>query len=227
MARGHRPFGPMLPLPNRGDSILAMTRDAREQSVSESVGRTQFLAGAAAAGDTRRFDELFERVAPALQAWLALRTPRGRGVEPHDLAQEVWMRALQGFAAYDSARSFRAWILGIAKNVLLQSLARPVTRSVEGADSSSSGMAIPDPQSSLGRRFSRSETLERFLARVERLEPDERALVVYCGLEEYSSPQAARRLGLTPEATAKRWQTLRARLRSDPEVNRLAAALFE
>jgi RNA polymerase sigma factor (sigma-70 family) len=206
-----------------------MTGDPEECSGLESDGRTQYLAGAAAAGDTRHFDELFLRVAPALQAWFAMRTPRGRGIEPADLTQEVWVRALQAFSSFDPSRSFRAWILGIAKNVLLQGLARPAQRPLENTDpsSSSSGIAVVDPLSSVGRRFARDEALERFLERVERLEPDERALVLYCGLEEYTSAQAARRLGLSAEATAKRWQTLRARLRADPEVNRLVQALFE
>lgn len=203
-----------------------MHSDATNDRDLASAGRTQFLAGAASAGELRHFEELFERVTPALQAWLTLRAPRRR-VDPQDLLQEVWLRALQGFAAYDPARSFRAWILGIAKNVLLQSLARPAARSLDGASSTSSGFAVPDQATSLSRRFSRDEALELFLARVERMEPDERALLVYCGLEEYSAPQAARRLGLNAEATAKRWQTLRARLRDDPAMNRVAASLFD
>jgi RNA polymerase sigma-70 factor (ECF subfamily) len=203
-----------------------MHGDATDDRDLASAGRTQFLAGAASAGEMRHFEELFERVTPALRAWLTLRAPHRR-VDAQDLLQEVWLRALQAFGTYDPARSFRAWILGIAKNVLLQSLARPAQRSLDAGSSTSSGCAVPDQATSLGRRFSRDEALELFLARVERMEPDERALLVYCGLEEYSAPQAARRLGLNAEATAKRWQTLRTRLRDDPAMNRVAASLFD
>jgi RNA polymerase sigma-70 factor (ECF subfamily) len=203
-----------------------MHSDARKDQDLASAGRTQYLAGAASAGDMRHFEELFERVTPALSAWLTLRAPRRRA-EPQDLLQEVWLRALQGFASYDPARSFRGWILGIAKNVLLQSLARPAQNSLDAGHSTSSGSAVPDQATSLGRRFSRNEALELFLARVERLEPDERALLIYCGLEQYSAPEAARRLGLGADATAKRWQTLRARLRGDPAMNRIADSLFD
>lgn len=204
-----------------------MHSDAEHDQELASAGRTQFLAGAASAGEMRHFEELFERVTPALQAWLALRAPRGRGLDAQDLLQEIWLRALQNFGTYDAARSFRAWILGIAKNVLLQSLARPASRSLDGASSTGSGFVVPDQATSLGRRFSRDEALELFLARVERLQPDERALLVYCGLEQYSAPEAARRLGLGAEATAKRWQTLRARLRDDPAMNKVAASLLD
>jgi len=188
-------------------------------------GRTQVLARAAAS-DPARYEELFARVMPALQAWLALRTPRGRAPDAQDLLQEVWLRALQSFSAYDPARSFRAWIFGIAKNVLLQSLARPSLQARSATDSSAPASVVPDPHSSFGTRLARSEAIERFLARVERLDPDERALLVYCGLEEYSSAQAALRLGITPDAALKRWQTLRARLRADPDLNRIVADLF-
>lgn len=203
-----------------------MHRDATEGEGLDDVGRTQFLAGAASAGETRHFDELFERVAPAVLAWLTLRVPRG-GLDPQDLLQEVWLRALQSFGTYDPARSFRAWILGIAKNVLLQTLARPRQRSLDPGLSSASAPAVPDPATSIGRRFARDEALELFLARVERMPPDERALLIYCGLEQYSVPEAARRLGLGHEATSKRWQTLRARLRDDPAMNRIAASLLD
>src|SRR5258705_1791615 len=87
------------------------------------MGRTAWLARAVQRGDLTSFEELYARVAPALHTWASLRAPRG--VDPGDIVGETWLRALRSLQTHESGdHAFRAWIFGVAKNVLLQTLRR-------------------------------------------------------------------------------------------------------
>jgi DNA-directed RNA polymerase specialized sigma24 family protein len=60
--------------------------------------------------------------------------------------------------------------------------------------------------------------MARFLERINAFAREERELVLYCGLEGSSCREAATRMGLSEEATLKRWQRLRAELRGSSWV---------
>jgi RNA polymerase sigma factor (sigma-70 family) len=165
----------------------------------------------------------YTQVAPTLYAWAELRIRPGmRGrIDPQDLVQEVWLRVLEihprGLAA---APSFRAWILRVAKNVLLEGLRR-AQRAPEphGAGPSSRGRflsAVPESVTSLTQRLARDDAMRSFVAGVRELSPDDARLLVRCGLEQETCAQVAAQLGLSEEAVYKRWQRLRAKLRDDP-----------
>lgn len=188
---------------------------------------TEALVGSLQGGDADAFAALYERVLPSLYAWSALRAPRG--VEAVDLVAETWLHAVRGLQTYEPARaSFRAWIFGVAKKVLLQLL-----RDIERQPAPTPGEAvragrddpeaIPDSVTSLSRRCACDEALALFLARVADLGELERELLIFCGLEGFSCGQAATRLGLSEEATTKRWQRLRAELRTRDWVADLLA----
>jgi RNA polymerase sigma-70 factor, ECF subfamily len=192
-------------------------------SDEEGALRTDELGARARAGSEGAFQALFERVNPALQAWIRMRM-RGREADAQDVLQEVWIRALRGFASYDETRSFRGWILGIAKNVVLQARDRKLREGslVRFPSTEHGGLAIPDSATSVSLRAEENEALQRFLAYVADLEEEERQLVLYCGLEELSLPEAAARLGIGTEAATKRWQVLRARMRQNGMLRALA-----
>lgn len=180
---------------------------------------TQRIAREARAGDLARFAELYERIAPALYAWAALRIrPAMRAfVDPQDLVQEVWTRAWKAFPGFDPETvPFRAWIFRIAKNVLLEGFRRarrlapgegagPTTRLFQLGE-------LPDSATAVSRRLARDEGLARVLAWVEALEPDEQELFLHCGLEGLSYAEVAERMQIQRDAVAKRWQTLRERV---------------
>jgi RNA polymerase sigma-70 factor, ECF subfamily len=198
------------PEPSRRDEEIAL--------------RTDELGARARGGSEGAFQALFERVNPALQAWIRLRM-RGRETDAQDVLQEVWIRAVRGFASYDEGRSFRGWLLGIAKNVVLQARDRKLregTLARFGSTETHGGLAIPDSATSVSLRAEENETLQRFLAYLDDLEEEERKLVLYCGLEELSLPEAAARLGIGTEAATKRWQVLRARMRENGMLRALA-----
>lgn len=187
---------------------------------TDPTPRTESLVHSFQRGAEQAFAPLYERLAPALYAWAVLRAPRG--VDPGDLLGETWLRAVRSVHEFDAGRaSFRAWIFGIAKKVLLHELrarARHVTASEGRGEDSRAPRAglegVPAVVTSLSLRFEREETLARFVERINGLAREERELVLYCGLEGCSCREAATRMGLSEEAALKRWQRLRLELRS-------------
>lgn len=164
---------------------------------------------------------LYPPLAPALIAWANVRLGPNlrRMVSPDDLAQEVWLRAFEVFGSFDPMRSsFRAWLFAVAKRVLLEAQRRSlrVGREVAADGSSTRVMAlhgVPDDVSSLTRRISRDERVHDFVQRLGELDDKDRMTVIHCGLEELSLAEAAQRLGESHEATGKRMQRLRERMR--------------
>jgi RNA polymerase sigma-70 factor (ECF subfamily) len=68
---------------------------------------------AAAAGDRRAFERLYDRFAPTVHGILLCRVPF-QDVE--DLLQEVFVAALSGLPALKDVGSFAAWLGAIARN---------------------------------------------------------------------------------------------------------------
>jgi len=170
------------------------------------------------------FGDRWERVAGPVTAWAALQTrgPLGRSVDTDDLVQEVCFHAYRSYSGFDPARGdFRPWVFGVASRVaasLLRKSARTRARAGSVLRLASRADALPAAVTTLSRRVARDEGLQRFVARVHGLDDDERALLVYRGLEGLSHAEVAALLGLTSAQANKRWQRLRARLRDVPEV---------
>ena len=167
------------------------------------------------------FAQHYERIAPALYAWASLRVrPSFRGrLDPEDVLQEVWVRALEVHESRDPSRgSFRAWIFAVAKNVLFEAF-----RKLEGAGGGLGGPStrarllanLPDQATAISRRVARDEGLRLFLDRVGRLPREDRMILIHCGLEGLTHAETATRLGLTRDTVAKRWQRLRAKLEGE------------
>jgi RNA polymerase sigma-70 factor (ECF subfamily) len=161
---------------------------------------------------------LYPPLAPALHAWASLRLrPEDRpGLLPEDLTQDVWLRAVEAYRSFDPARTtFRAWLFAVAKNVLLE--ARKRVRRAVAAPGGTGGLAalhqVPAEITSVTRRVARDEEVQRFVARVHELDEVDRQTVLHCGLEQMNLAEAAARLGESYDATAKRWQRLRERIR--------------
>ena len=183
----------------------------------DETPKTEALVRAFLQGTEHSFEQLYERLAPALYAWTVLRAPRG--IEPSDVLAETWLRAVRSVHEFDPGRaSFRTWLFGIAKKVLLYELRARARRTAlterRDADSRTGGLErIPEAVTSLSARLEREESMRLFLERINAFAREERELVLYCGLEGSSCREAATRMGLSEEAAVKRWQRLRAELR--------------
>ena len=165
------------------------------------------------------------RVAPMLFAWTKLRARGAVQLDPEDLLQEVWCRALDRLQSFDPSRSFRAWIFGIAKNTLIHSL--DPSRRPPSPLQSGSGVGPFDTLTSVSLRLGKDEALQRFVDYVQALDADDRTLLIYCGLEGYTCERAAKRMGISTDAATKRWQILRARLGKSGVLEKLALELRE
>ena len=183
-------------------------------------GSTERHAARAKAGE-EGFDALYERLAPAIYAWATLRikgSVRSR-LEPEDVVQEVWWRAMDSFDSFDPAKgSFRPWIFQIATHTLLKSFRRMRVRGeMEDQHRRARLKALPehlaDQATSVSRRAARSEQVQVLLGEAAHLDDRDRLLFIHCALEGKKTPEAARIIGMTAVATAKRWQRLRQRLR--------------
>jgi RNA polymerase sigma-70 factor, ECF subfamily len=178
---------------------------------------TQEIVGRARATGPAGFRELYERLAPSLLAWSRIQLSDRSAVagDADDVLQEVWLRALTEFADYDPARSsFRSWLFGIAKNVLYEMWRQGQRRAQlpRSAEQTAALEAWPDVRTTIRTRLARDEVLELLLRRVETMDPLDRTLLLHCGFEDMSCPEAARRTGIEVEAASKRWQRLRRRL---------------
>lgn len=194
---------------------------------------TERIVLAAREGGSESFGILYERIAPALHTWAELRIrPHVRAwLEPGDLVQEVWCRALRSFEDFDPASgNFRYWVFRIAKHVLLEAVRRAGSPAAGGAAGgtterlSAIGQA-PDVVTGVSRRLARQEELGRFRAWVGALEREERELLLHHGMEGLTHSETADRMGLSADAVAKRWQRLRARL-GDSQVPRDVLAVL-
>ncbi|MEM7306614.1 MAG: sigma-70 family RNA polymerase sigma factor [Planctomycetota bacterium] len=184
-------------------------------------------AGARAGG--AELGALYERLAPALYSWACLRMPpelRAR-LEPADLLQDVWVRALRAIEHYDPERcSFRAWMFQVAKYALLDAHRRLRARP-EGGPAAGERRDldhVPEEVTSISRRLAREEALALFVERARGLPDADRALLVHCGLEAMAVREAARQLGLSVAAAEKRWQRLRRALAAQGWAKGLLAA---
>ena len=188
-------------------------------------GITQVWVRSARNGDAGDFARLYEHIAPAVHTWasLRLRPNQAAMLDPGDLVQEVWLRAWRRIDDFDHERiPFRFWVFRIAKNVLLEAsrqsrrpdqLGRIRASSEDGREADPLAR-VADSITAVSRRVSRDEELGRFREAVAALPEDERKLVLHCGLEGLPLREVGERLGISEEAAGKRWQRLRARLRT-------------
>ncbi len=181
--------------------------------VSHSVGPQNESDGAP------DFVSLFQAVALPLHAWAVVRlvSTIRKLVDPEDLVQEICCRAYERFSTFEPSRgSFRAWVFGIAYNVLKETMtrgSRPGDRANYPARSSAPGIsAVPDETTSVLRRVARDEAFAQFLARVLELDEEDRRMVLYRGLEGMTFPEIAALTGASLSAVEKRWQRLSSRL---------------
>ena len=174
------------------------------------------LARAAGRGEPHGFAGLYARTAPALYAWASARLtgPLQGKVEPEDVVQEVYARAIDRFAAFDPSREFRPWLFGIANRVLLELLrhsAKRARREMPGIGSHSPVDELADQATAISQRVARDEALLAFVQRMQALGETERKVLVYRGLEGLPHTRVATLAGISVANAEKTWQRLRKR----------------
>lgn len=161
------------------------------------------LVERARSGDRAAFASLVERHQQALSSYLLHLT--GDREMALDLTQDAFVRAYRALRQTKPGLLFKPWLYRIATNLAYDYLRRQrrfrwVPLGVVDWQSHT------DPIAGAGER----DLVERTLAR---LRPDERAVLLLCGLEGVSYPEAATILGGSPEAIRKRFTRAKERFR--------------
>jgi RNA polymerase sigma-70 factor (ECF subfamily) len=165
--------------------------------------------------------ERFVAEMPALITWLCMRAARlcGQRVDVEDLAQEVWLRAVQNAARYDAQRAgYRTWLFGIAANVLLEARRDDRRRARVQIDDGRSSVLerrheVPAEITSVTVRVARGEALARLVATLAGRDEIDRRVFQLRGLEQRPHADVAQLVGISAEAATKRWHRLRGDLR--------------
>lgn len=179
-------------------------------------GSTRALSNKAKAGGRDDIEALYVRTLPALLAWIQVHKGSGHAgrVDSGDLAQEIWLRVLEGFPRFDpNVGSFRGWMFGIAKNVWLEQTNPRRRGNAQQLASETSLGRVPDTVTSATHAIARDDSIRRFAEHVDRLDHVDRMIVIHHGFEQMPCGEAGVRLGMTADAVSKRWQRLQAKMR--------------
>ena len=149
-----------------------------------AVSEDDDLVRAAAEGDRRAFGELYVRHAPLVHGILLARVPPG---EAEDLAQDVFVAAMERLGGLRSAAAFRGWLIAIARNRATDYFRRP---------------CAPAALEAVERRASRGPNVEAFLILdlIRSLPEAYRETLILRLVEGLTGPEIARETGLTPES---------------------------
>jgi RNA polymerase sigma factor (sigma-70 family) len=188
----------------------------RRSSVETDVEREleRRLVARLKAGDAAAFEAVYEAYRPRLFSFLA-RLSRRRDVA-EDLLHETWLRLVANAPRLADDTSVAAWLFTVARHLFASWCRRRALDETRIADAPASWPA-PAPGESPFQAAARSETerrLERALARLPLGDREVLLMVVASGL---TPSEAARAVGLAPEALRKRVQRARERLAVEME----------
>jgi RNA polymerase sigma-70 factor (ECF subfamily) len=194
-------------LQRRGPAARKPTRKDRTIPIDlETVGEARIVTQALA-GSQSAFEQIVRRYQRPVISLIARIT--GDRALAEDLAQETFVKAFRGLAAFDTTRRLSSWLFRIAHNTAIDALRRAPSRAAAAFVASEAeagappageldrlaGPPAPDPveQRELG------DALEQALAG---LRPDQRAAVVLRYENGLSFEEIGVVLGV-PEATAR------------------------
>jgi RNA polymerase sigma-70 factor (ECF subfamily) len=161
-----------------------------------STARDADLVRAAQAGDVACFGQLYERYFDKVYSYLSFKL--GNAAEAEDLAEQVFLKALESLGGYRwTGVPFQAWLFRIAHNLLVDYLRRRSKRASEPLDE-----ALPDrrreadPEALLAEKLTRQGLIEA----VERLTELQRQVIALKFAGGLSNAEVAAILGKTEGA---------------------------
>jgi RNA polymerase sigma-70 factor, ECF subfamily len=174
------------------------------------------LVVAAKRGDRKAFKALAERYYPRIYRMLLAMTHKEDLAL--DLAQDTFVKALQGIGNFEMGSSFYTWLYRIAHNVFLDRYRRDRTAGAprEFDDAVGSSVAEGAP---LGRPLEPSraveaqERLDVVREALDQLKPEHREILVLREIEDQSYEEIAEALGLKMGTVMSRLFTARMKLR--------------
>ena len=159
------------------------------------------------AGETRAFDELYQRHRAPLYRYFVRQAPRSLA---DDLFQETWLRVIKGTATYEPSAPFAAFVFRIAHNVLIDYYRR-TGRTPELVADGALDLVDPEPQPS--ETYARAELRTRFIAALEALPASQREAFLLHQEAGLTLEQIAAVVGSNFETVKSRLRYAAARLR--------------
>lgn len=191
---------------------------------------TESLLHRVARADALAADELWERHRPALRRMIDLRLDQAlaRRVDASDIVQDVLLEASRRLADYlrNPSIPFHVWLRQIATDRVIdahrrhrQAARRSMDREKPLAladDRSSLDLAaqLRDPSPTPAAEALRHELEGRFRDALDRLDADDREIILLRHFEQLSNGEAARALGLSEPAAGMRHLRALRRLRA-------------
>jgi len=179
------------------------------------------LVAAAKRGDAQAFEELVNRYEAKLFR-LTMNITRNRE-DAEDAMQDAFLKSYSHLKDFQEDSRFYTWLVRIAANEALMRLRkrRPnqfsLDEPVEG-DGDLMPREIEDWGPSPEQRFAQTEMHEILSEVIDKLEPDFRVVFVLRDVEELSTEETAKALGISIPAAKSR--LLRARLKLRQKLNR-------
>jgi RNA polymerase sigma-70 factor (ECF subfamily) len=179
------------------------------------------LVAAAKAGDTRAFEELVERYERKIFR-LTMNITRNRE-DAEDAMQDAFMKSYSHLKDFDGNSRFYTWLVRIAANEALMRLRkrRPnqvsIDEPIQGKDDLMP-LEIEDWGPSPEQRFAQTEMREILSGVIDELEPDYRVTFALRDVENLSTEETAKALGISTAAVKSR--LLRARLKLRQKLDR-------
>lgn len=163
--------------------------------------------------DPQALEVFYRRHIEAVTRFVARRATQG--VELADVVAETFVAAIESAGSYDRRRGTALpWLYGIARNKLAEGR-RGASRSHELLERLGGRRELSDQELLLlEERIDAERTSPRLLAAIDRLGPDDRALLELVALEDLSLASAARAIGIAPANARMRMSRVRKRMRA-------------
>lgn len=171
-----------------------------DQTTEDTQAHEQALVEAAK-HDAAAFATLYQYYFARVYRYMRIRVQQEE--DAADLAQQVFLQALDGLPHYQSRGApFAAWLFTIARNVLADRFRRrPATLSLE-----SSGDLVADQE--LENNLLQRETVEQLSKLLDALDPAARDLLALRFAAGLSAPEIAATIGKRPAAVRKQLSRL-------------------
>jgi RNA polymerase sigma-70 factor (ECF subfamily) len=182
--------------------------------VAEQVDRDAELLEAWRGGEQAAGEQLFDRHADAVARFFENKVARGA----EDLVQAAFVRMLEGRDRFRGDGSFRAFVFGVARNVLREHVRELVRFGQVDPSVDSMAALSPGPSTVVGMRQEHQLMLEG----LRHLAIDDQIMLELFYWEELSGEEVAKILGIPPSSTRRRLSEARARL--DAKMAEIAAS---
>ena len=169
----------------------------------QDLARDAALVMAARAGEQSAFTQLLQLHRAAV--FRVCRNHVGEDTEALDLTQEAFAAAFAALASFDTARSFRTWILRVAVNKCHDwARRRRVRRFFAFARPLEAALEVADPAAGPERALAQRQEVERLRRAIASLPVSLKDPLILFAIEGLSQAQTADVLGLTQKAVELR-----------------------